>query len=85
MDICTKILELLSFIQYKDLFFELKIFKNAEKELRIAYVLPDHVLWDNPFLDKICAHLVMCENINTDKQLFEAIDYIFEFLKKHKL
>lgn len=71
----------------KDLYFELKIFKNGMQELRLCYELtyPRNMTWYNRFDKYWCDWLILIENIGSDRLLREAITDTRHFLISNKL
>lgn len=80
-----------AYIQYKEYYFELEIFKNHSYEMRLSYALISHNIkgditeWDNPFLDKQCDYLFIYETITSVDKLLEAAQQCHHFLLENKL
>jgi len=87
-----------SAIEYEGCSFNLEIFKNGTREMRLCYNLQgvsegsrhystykETGSWVNPLTDSLCDFLYLQEGIEFDGDLSIAVDRAFCFLVKHGL
>lgn len=98
--IIPHLFELPPFIMYEGCEFQLQIFINGTRDIRLCYSLESveensrhyenykvNFAWENDLIEKgyTCGFLYLVENISTDKDFLEAIDSCYRWLVKHKI
>lgn len=78
--IAEKLLELPERLKFDGVEFQLNLFKNGSKDIRIGYhIINDDIEWQHPYENKV-NFLVQYEKQETDEDLLFAIEGIKQYL-----